>query len=320
MRPRVGVLNNLCAGRHVSRVRSLLDVLRDYPDVLHVETENSHAVPDALSELASKEVDLLVINGGDGTLQRALSEIFSEDHFERIPAIAPLRGGRTNMTALDLGARRDPARSMRDLMRAVEQGELDARTSERSILRVEFGPERETHRGMFFGSGVVARAIERIHTVFPPGRARGVIGGGLTASALIARAAMKDASGILSPDKIEIFADGDPLPGGEYLLVMASTLRRLFLGLRPFWGTGPEPVRLTAISAGARQLPRAIASVARGRPGRHGTPENGFHSRNVSSAALRTSSAFTLDGERFAPRTECTIRIDAREKVRFVRA
>ena len=62
------------------------------------------ALPEALGEFARNRIDLLVVNGGDGTLQHALTEILGGDDFEQIPMIAPLRGGRTNMTALDLGA------------------------------------------------------------------------------------------------------------------------------------------------------------------------------------------------------------------------
>ena len=64
---RVGVLNNLRAGRSRKQVAQVLEVLRSYPDVVHVETESVRALPEALGELTRREVDLLVVNGGDGT-------------------------------------------------------------------------------------------------------------------------------------------------------------------------------------------------------------------------------------------------------------
>ncbi len=100
---RIGLLSNLRAGQSGPQVSRLLRFLRRHPQVHHEETDSAGAVPEALSSLAKQNVDLLVLNGGDGTLQHALTEILDQGEFERVPLIAPLRGGRTNMTALDLG-------------------------------------------------------------------------------------------------------------------------------------------------------------------------------------------------------------------------
>ena len=105
---RIGVLNNVRAGRNPRRVARVRTFLKAHPEIPHVETESGEHVGEALSLLAQKEVDLLAIHGGDGTLQRTLTEILSDGHFAQPPLIAPLRGGRTNMNALDLGSRRNP--------------------------------------------------------------------------------------------------------------------------------------------------------------------------------------------------------------------
>ena len=71
-------------------------------------------MPEALADLARQEVDILAVMGGDGTLQHGLTEIFASRVFgDRVPIIAPLRGGRTNMTALDLGAGPRPGEGLR---------------------------------------------------------------------------------------------------------------------------------------------------------------------------------------------------------------
>lgn len=72
---RIGVLNNLRAGRSDEMVARILAVLQRYPDVAHVETDSARVLPEALSELMRHEIDLLILNGGDGTLQFALSEL-----------------------------------------------------------------------------------------------------------------------------------------------------------------------------------------------------------------------------------------------------
>ncbi len=101
---RVGLLNNLRAGRSGGQVSRVLALLKRYPDVLHVETDSAKLLPEALAEFTRREVDLLVLNGGDGTLQYALTELLTNPDLASVRMVAPLRGGRTNMTALDLGA------------------------------------------------------------------------------------------------------------------------------------------------------------------------------------------------------------------------
>ena len=134
---RIGLLNNLRAGRNDAQVESVLGFLRRHPDVLHVETNSADVVPEALADLARQEFDLLVVNGGDGTLQCALTEILENRAFDgRIPMIAPLRGGRTNMSAGDLGSDKDPVRGFAALLDDIERGNLSQRISPRPILRV----------------------------------------------------------------------------------------------------------------------------------------------------------------------------------------
>jgi hypothetical protein len=319
---RIGLLNNLRAGRNESRVHRLLGYLGRHPEVAHVETTSVAAVPEALSELAREEVGLLVVNGGDGTLQHALTEILGRGEFGgRLPLLALLHGGRTNMTALDLGTRRDPLRAMASLIEAVRSGRIGERCVERRVLRVRYGPGHESRYGMFFGAGVIHRGIELVHRVFPPGRSQGVLGASLVTGALLGRLALLgDSQGLLAPDKVRILLDGWPAERGESRLVMATTLDRLFLRMRPFWGSGPGGVRFTALSADARRLERALPGILRGRPGRMVTERNGYTSRNAKRVDLELGCGFTVDGELVEPCPGRTLSITAENTVRFVRA
>ena len=113
---KIGLISNLNAGRTGGQISRVLDLLSKHPEVAHVETNHADALPEALDALAYQGVELLVTNGGDGTLQKILTEILEDGPFEQLPLIAPLRGGRTNMTALDLGCRRNPVRGMARLI------------------------------------------------------------------------------------------------------------------------------------------------------------------------------------------------------------
>ena len=319
---RIGLLNNLRAGRSADRVSQLLRFLKGHPDIVTVETDSALVVPEALSELARQDVELLAINGGDGTVQHALTEILGHRAFEgRVPLIAPLRGGRTNMTALDLGAHRNPVKGMAELIAATREGTLDERRVERQVLRVEYGADRKFLYGMFFGGGMIYKAIELNHRLFKKNaRSQGVVGATLVTAGLVARAAMGKTDGILEPNKVQILLDGEPVARGEFLMVISTSLQRLFAGMRPFWGTGPGGVRFTALASDAQNFKAAVPGLLRGNPRRFVGESTGYLSRNVKCAELRFDCGFTVDGELVMPEPGCVASLTADACVPFVRA
>lgn len=316
---RIGVLNNLRARRSGAQVSRVLSFLKSHPDVPHVETENCDGVPEALTTLANQGVDVLALNGGDGTLQRALTEILGNGLFEHPPLIAPLRGGRTNMSALDISSWHSPVTALSSLIEAARNQSMDKRIVERAVLRVELGPERVVQYGMFFSVGVIHRAIELTHRMFPKGRAQGVFGAGLVMGTLVTRAAFGSVSNILTPDRMEIRIDGQPLEQREFQLMIATTLERLLLGIRPFWGQEVAPIRFTAIAASAARTPAAAIGIFRGHPPPYVTLDAGYTSRNVHRAELHLDCGLTVDGEMFTPQPGRIVRIEADHRVRFVR-
>lgn len=317
---RVGILNNLRAGRSGATVSRVLGVLRSYPRVAHVETETVAALPEALSDLARQEIDLLVVNGGDGTLQHSLTEILRGDAFERIPLIAPLRGGRTNMAALDLGARRDPAKGVAALLAAVDAGRIAERFVSRPVLRVNSSNRRETYYGMFFGAGMIHRAVALTHRLFPSGRSQGVLGAGVMTGTLVAKAALQPKQGVLRPDKAQILLNGEMVPQGEFYMVIASTLRRLFLRMNPFWGRGPGAVRFTCVASSSERYALTAPGILAGRAPASATPERGYTSENVERAELHFDCGFTIDGEIFPERSDETVTLTGDRRTTFVRA
>ncbi|MFP6660291.1 MAG: diacylglycerol kinase family protein [Myxococcota bacterium] len=317
---RVGLLSNLRAGRNARRTARLLNFLRDYPDVVSVETTAAGAVPEALDDLARQDVELLIVNGGDGTLTHTLTEILGRRSFgDRVPIVAPLRGGRTNMSAQDLGSHKDPVRGLADLLQAVKTGHIEDRITSRPVLKVDYGSPGESHYGMFFGVGMIHRAIQVAHENFPARKGQGVLGSTLLTASLIARNALGDSGGVLRPDKIDLRLDGMPSPYAEFTLLIASTLDRLFAGMKPFWGTGPGALQTTSLASDCERIGAAAPGIWRGQPAAWVQPETGYLSRNVDSIRMRMGCGFTIDGELFDPENDSTVCVSANDSVRFAR-
>ncbi len=317
---RIGVLNNLRAGRRRPDAARVAELLRGRPDVLQVETERAHELGPALAELERREIDVLVLNGGDGTVQCALSALLRDPNRVRLPAVAPLRGGRTNSTSTDLGADRDPARGLARLLEAADAGQLGSLAVARAVLRVRSSRRGADEYGMFFGAGLIYRAIGLVHRVFPPGRSQGLIGAGLVTGALVSKVVFRPTSGILTPDKCQVRVDGRDVSDAELYLLISTTLERLFLRMNPFWGSGPGGVRLTALASRAQWMALAAPGILAGRPPRWLTPERGYLSARLERAELRISCGFTVDGELFAPEPEEQIELCADRRITFLRA
>jgi hypothetical protein len=276
---RIGVLNNLRAGRRRPAAARIAEVLRGRTDVVSVETGGAHELAPALAELEQREIDVLVLNGGDGTVQCALSALLRDPTRERVPAIAPLRGGRTNATSTDLGADRDPARGLARLLAAADAGQLDRLAVARPVLRVRSPRRGADQYGMFFGAGLIYRAIQLVHRAFPPER-QGVFGAGLVTGALVGKVLLRPTSGILTPDKCQVRLDGRELVDAELYLLIASTL-----------DTCSAHQSVLGARAGRRAAhrarePRAVDGDSR----RRGSSRAGRRAGSRASAAMRASA------------------------------
>ena len=334
---RLGLLSNCRAGLKKGYLGALGRVLKAAPDVVHIETACSEDVPEAVARLARQEVTLLAVNGGDGTLQHVLTEVLSSNIFETLPCIAPLCGGRTNMSAHDIGSRGRPAAGLAALMSSVQTNTLAQRIVERPVLRIDCGPHQRPQYGMFFGAGVIQRALAFKHQLYPQQHLQGLFGAGLFLGGMLLRIACGSQTGLLTPDEIGI---GLPAEHGEqyvndeharrvplehleweqFQLLMATTLERLFLRIRPFWGQEDAAVRFTSIAAGAKRSLPAVLKILRGLPPPPSVSASGYRSRNVESMTLHIDGGFTIDGELFDPKPGRTLRLKADHRLRFVRA
>ena len=92
------------------QVRAFCDL---HKDIFHYEVEDVAQIACALKTIALVRPKVLVINGGDGTVQAALTELHHGGHFgPNPPPVAVLPSGKTNLIAHDLGAVGDPLEAL----------------------------------------------------------------------------------------------------------------------------------------------------------------------------------------------------------------
>jgi hypothetical protein len=107
----VGVISNPASRRNArGGLKTIEAELAAHPQVSHRLARTPPQIDTALAELAAAGVRRVVLNGGDGTVQAALTTLALRSPFASPPQVLVLAGGTTNMSAYDLGRRHHPLR------------------------------------------------------------------------------------------------------------------------------------------------------------------------------------------------------------------
>ncbi len=269
--------------------------------------------------------DLLAVNGGDGTVAAVLTTLLLEGPFPRLPLLVLLRGGTTNMTAGDVGAREALLPSLRRLLDP--SGELEGTVVERPVLRVDVSPERPAHFGMFFGTGAIVRGIEFCHRRVHSRGLRDSLAPALCTLRVLWAMARGDERYVAPrPMTVAGRVAGEQAGGGEegqeqdYLLVLASSLERLFAGLRPYWGDAEGAFYHSRLRARPGHALGTLAPLFWGRAGRFARPEHGYYSGKLDSLSLQMDGPVTVDGEVYqASRQAGPVRVSVGGRLAFLR-
>ena len=315
---RVGVLCNPHSGRNRRCLRQVREAARRLPNAVYREAVDPIATAQGLQDLLAAGAELLVINGGDGTLQAALTYLLGPDGPKgRPPRLMVIAGGTTNMSAADVGARKAPLQALHcigDWLAGTRSGPV---RRERPVLRVA-GPGGAPVHGMFFGAGAIHTGVEYFHRRIAASRAGGALGPGLAFARMLFSVARPSQSWI-KPTRLSLSVDEGGVQVGEYLLVLVSGLERLLLGSRPYWGIEPAPLHYTAIRHRPARLLRSLPFVLSGGRGVRPREKDGYFSRNISTLSLGLEGGFVLDGERFRVDADGgALRVSQAERVAFL--
>lgn len=298
--PRIGVLHNPKSGTNLKSPAAMHGVFAAYPHIPYRIVSDPVSVTQALNELAALEVDTLVVSGGDGTMQATLSAILSSSSpFPSVPHLAVLRAGTTNMIAGDVGL---PGRPDHALIRLIDQPVCGSgiETVQRHILRIDPGAGRAPIYGMFFGAAAIVQGVEYCKSKVHSMGLRGEIGPGIAMLRFVLAMACGERN-IATPIPLRVSMDNAPSRTLDCSVVHVTTLERLFLGLRPFWGKENAPLHYCSVRAQPRHWLRSLPGLLRGRRSNFMLPSNGYISHNVDRLQLWFDSRFIVDGEIFSP-------------------
>jgi diacylglycerol kinase family enzyme len=171
-RVRIALLSNPKSTGNIADLPRIREFCDSHPDLFHYEVEQASQIGDAMRIIARIQPKVLVINGGDGTVQAALTELYNGGHFgDQPPPVAVLPSGKTNLIALDLGAKGDAVETLERLIELARTDQLGPYTVARELIALRRpGAEDRPVIGMFLGgAGLAETMLYCRHKIYPLG-------------------------------------------------------------------------------------------------------------------------------------------------------
>ncbi|MEQ8309113.1 MAG: diacylglycerol kinase family protein [Sphingopyxis sp.] len=304
---------------HLPRVREFCAA---HPDIFHYEVEDVEQIGEAIRTIAMVSPRVVAINGGDGTVQAALTELYSGGHFGGSPPpVAVLPNGKTNLIALDLGAEGDPIKALQRVLDLVQAGELGDHVIERQLIALDSGGGARPVLGMFLGGAYLADVMLYCRNrIYPLGLPNGI--SHFLAAILGLFAMVFGLGGGRLPPKPEPMTVSLVRQGefkGKFSLLIVTTLEKLLLSIRTSdrqGGGGHMKLLATDSSVGA--LLRMLGATWRGTLGQKQL--EGVHFQQGDEIRIEGErSNVILDGEIFEAKNGAPIILTSTQPVPFLR-
>jgi len=286
--------------------RALLPRIRSFcaqhSDIFHYEVEHVDQIGEALRTIARVQPRVLVINGGDGTVQAALTELYHGSHFgTNPPPVAVLPNGKTNLIALDLGAAGDPLAALERVME-IARNDLSEHIVARELISLsDGGVNSRPVLGMFLGgAGLADWMLFCRHKIYPLGLPNG-FSHVLTVMAVLVSLIFGFRGAFLPqrphPMKVSLLRQGQVQ--GSFALLMVTTLHRLLLGRNTPGSTAKAgPLQMMIVEQRPLAVLGAFIASLFGRLGRQHM--SGVHVARGDEIRIEGDrSSVILDGELF---------------------
>jgi len=321
-RPRIALLSNPKSTGNIAQLPRIREYCDAHPDVFHYEVEHASQIGEAMKSIALVRPKVLAINGGDGTVQAALTELYNGGHFgENPPPVAVLPSGKTNLIALDLGARGDPVETLEQLIALARSDDLAPYTVARELIALRRGDNDDRPViGMFLGgAGLAETMLYCREKIYPLGLPNSVAHA-ITAIAAMAKQLFRIRASFLPPDSkpldVSLSEQGGKL-SGRFSLLAITTLEKLLLSTN-FGAHRQGTLKLLAIEERPRSVIHALYAKVVGQISRSNL--YGVHFKIADEITIEgESSELILDGETITAEPGRPIRLRTAQPLSFVK-
>ncbi len=287
------------------RLERVAALAREY-NVPLVRVSGPGEIRPAIESALHQHSSLIVIIGGDGTLQAAVTAMADHDSTMELPEILMLAGGRTNYTARDLGSQDQLIETLRHALEKPER----FKTTIRNSMSVSQGDQPASH-GFFVAGALVDHVIRDCHAYRAGGT--GLLRQGHLSSAWrvlqIGALALVGRHSFQAP---QLAVDAGPLGSlnGQTRLLLLTSLHHRNKFVDPYAACDTGAIRLTAVTCGATGFRRRLYRMLRGRYHAAMSPEQGYLSGCTDEVRICGLAQLCLDGQELSldPNEELVIR------------
>lgn len=310
----VGLIVNPKSGKNSGHGLKLVGLLDGQEGVDIKIIERFEQLPVFMAELAARDIDILFISSGDGTVQAIQTDIAESGRFKKQPHLCLLPHGTTNMTAADLGFGVKNVKAQADFIVSCAKGQRARDLRQRPTVRVANPADGHVRHGMFLGTGAAWQGTVFCQTNVHKTGLKGSWATFATLASALLKAAFlpanpQDKSRIDRAYDMRVRAGDETIASGGQLMFLTTTLEKLILGVKPFWGGRNGPLRATIIAYPPPNVFRWALPLMRG--GEYRRVPSGAKSFCAELIEIETRCPFVIDGELFDPPEGEPLRIEA---------
>lgn len=299
----IGLIHNPNARRNIGK-KWLADKLRKIVGDagVVVETHTLDAIKEVAEKFKKNGIDLLLINGGDGTHHHVLTNFLNIYKDKKLPPVLHLRGGTMNTIANSLKVKK---LSTEELLKKIVDKYIRKEKFdmiERNIIKIG------DRFGFIFGCGFVSNFLEAYYAGKGTGaiKALKVIFRGIS-SAIVGTDYYKR---LFREVRAKIIADGETLPLELFTIILGATVRDVGLGFKPAHQAERSGFfHLLATDINVYRLISYIPKLLMGKP----LNPDKVLSRVVKDVTLEPINGekikYTIDGELYTTETPLNLQI-----------
>lgn len=297
----VALLSNPRSTGNLSMLPRMRSYCAAHSDVFHYEVESVDQIGEALRTIARVNPKVLVVNGGDGTVQATLTELYLGGHFDGSPPpVAVLPNGKTNLIALDLGSVGDPIAALGRVIEIARNG-IEEHVVVRELIALSDGSHGSRPvLGMFLGGAGMADTILYCRNKIYPLGLPNSISHVLTFIAVLVTLVLGIRTAFLPPaaTPLKVSMMRQEQLHGRFSLLVVTTLHKLLLGSSTAGAAASGPLQMMVVEQRPLPLLRAMFAAIFGRVGRDRL--EGVHFERGDEIRIEGDrSSVILDGEIF---------------------
>jgi diacylglycerol kinase family enzyme len=227
--PGIGVVNNPNSKKniqHPQRMHKLGYILGEKGSARM--TQSMDELEDCLEEFHDRKIDILAVNGGDGSLHITMTKLIElyGKNGTQLPMLAILRGGTLNTVARSFKIKGRPEHTLYNIADRYGEG-LPLNTQQANLLKVN------DRYSFLFGNGLIANFM---HTYYTGGKPSPFLG----VKTLFRGLGSAAAGTQLTKDwfkKVEakVWVEGEELPLNRFTSILAATIPDIGVGFKPFF-------------------------------------------------------------------------------------